>query len=327
MNVALSIIVPAYNAERYLRSCIESIQGSTFRNFEIILVDDGSTDGTGALCECLAAEDRRIRVFHTENRKLPGARNFGLRHAAGTYIGFVDADDRVAPDMYRQLLGCMEPDAQMAACRFVRCAPHEIIEPADPGAPAHEYDAAQIAGQILGSYGPYVHNKLYRRSIIEEHGIRFPPESQGAEDLFFNMNYLQHCGKGVFLETPLYYYTLAEGSITDTFRRSRTVSGQYMSLPRACRYAAKILQNISEAHAAAYRARAAMYYQTVLRKLRSPDESYVNEAIAYVRENRKYLLRHLWSLKYYLSAMILCRSYPLWCTVFRNSPTTSERGD
>lgn len=99
----ISIIVPVYNILDYLPRCVQSIREQTYQNLEILLVDDGSTDGTGELCDRLAAEDDRIRVFHKENGGSSSARNLGLAHVRGEYIGFVDSDDYIDPDMYEKL--------------------------------------------------------------------------------------------------------------------------------------------------------------------------------------------------------------------------------
>lgn len=99
----LTVIVPVYNILEYLPRCVHSITAQTYRNLEIILVDDGSTDGTGELCDKLAGEDGRIRVFHKENGGSSSARNLGLDHANGEYVGFVDSDDYISPDMYENL--------------------------------------------------------------------------------------------------------------------------------------------------------------------------------------------------------------------------------
>lgn len=104
-DILISIVVPAYNIQDCLRRCINSIRQQTYKNLEILLVDDGSTDSTGELCDLLAAEDDRIRVFHKQNGGSSSARNLGIRHARGSWIGFVDSDDWVEPEMYERLLG------------------------------------------------------------------------------------------------------------------------------------------------------------------------------------------------------------------------------
>ena len=99
----ISVIVPVYNVEPYVRKCLDSVINQTYRDLEIILVDDGSTDGTAALCDVLETKDIRVRVFHKENGGSSSARNLGLKHATGDYIGFVDSDDYIEPDMYELL--------------------------------------------------------------------------------------------------------------------------------------------------------------------------------------------------------------------------------
>ena len=100
----ITVIVPVYNILDYLPRCVHSITAQTYSHLEIILVDDGSTDGTGELCDRLAEEDGRIRVFHKENGGSSSARNLALEHASGEYVGFVDSDDYISPDMYERLL-------------------------------------------------------------------------------------------------------------------------------------------------------------------------------------------------------------------------------
>ena len=103
-NPLVSIIVPVYNILEYLPQCVRSVTAQTYENLEIFLVDDGSTDGTGQLCDSLAKEDARIRVFHKENGGSSSARNFGIERAHGAYLGFVDSDDYIEPDMYEKLV-------------------------------------------------------------------------------------------------------------------------------------------------------------------------------------------------------------------------------
>lgn len=104
----ISIIIPVYNIEKYLERCVKSVCGQTYKNLEILLVDDGSSDGSGALCDKLAGEDERIRVFHKENGGSSSARNLGISQARGEYIGFVDSDDYISENMYELLVGAVQ---------------------------------------------------------------------------------------------------------------------------------------------------------------------------------------------------------------------------
>lgn len=114
-NIQISVIVAAYNIEKYLARCLDSICSQTYHNLEIFVVDDGSTDKTPQICDEYAAKDERIRVIHQNNMGLSGARNSALKEATGEYIGYVDGDDYIEPDMYENMLdACLQNDAQLA---------------------------------------------------------------------------------------------------------------------------------------------------------------------------------------------------------------------
>lgn len=296
-----------------------SIIGGSYHCFEIILIDDGSTDGTYELCNSLQEKYTEIRAFHTENHGLPSARNLGIEKASGQYIGFVDADDLVSPAMFDALVGSMKPDIQLAACLFQRCFRNSTAITADEESLQCEITDQLGAAErtIRGAYGTYVWNKLYRKDILNAHNIHFPPDSQGAEDDFFNAAYLKHCTKAAFLNQKLYCYITTDGSITSTFRASRTVRNYYVSIPRSWRYTSEAMTDISADLSFWAQARATMFYQTVLRKIEKPDRQYIREAVAYVKQNKATLLHYKWGFKYYLSAIILSISYPLWAKIFR----------
>ncbi len=119
MEDLISVIVPVYNVEAYLDRCMHSVLNQTYQNLEILLIDDGSTDGSPALCDAYATRDRRIKVLHKPNGGLSDARNAGLALAQGAYIGYVDSDDWIEPDMYASLhRACVDNHAQLAVCRY-----------------------------------------------------------------------------------------------------------------------------------------------------------------------------------------------------------------
>lgn len=320
MSVELSIIVPVYNAEKYLQACLDSILASTYKNYEILLIDDGSTDGSGEICEHYQRKYSAIHTFHTKNCGLPAARNLGLNQAVGSLIGFVDADDQIAPDMFEELVCAMVSDVQMTACEFLRCPRESAVILSKNSSPPRTEDRCGIAKQILhGKIGPYVWNKLYRKEILDSNNIRFIQDSQGCEDLFFNMTYLNYCNHAVFLNRQMYLYITTDNSIMTSFRNKRIVADYFVSIPRANRYAAETLEPISADLALFASSRAAMFYQTVLRKLRHPNEAYIQESISYVRQHKRNLLRYSWGWKYYLSALVLCIDYRLWAKIFRKT--------
>ena len=113
----VSVIVPVYNAEKYLQECVDSILGQTLADLELILVDDGSTDTSPALCDRYAEQDARVKVIHKPNGRAASARNAGIRAASGDYVAFVDSDDWVSAEMYEKMLGT---DADVTLCDYVR---------------------------------------------------------------------------------------------------------------------------------------------------------------------------------------------------------------
>ncbi len=128
----ISVFVPVYRVENYLEKCLDSITGQTYTDLEILLIDDGSPDRCGEICDRYADVDHRIQVFHTENHGLSSARNLGLEHAKGEYIGFVDSDDWIEPDMFARLLAAIEDNnADIAVCGRVMEYPDkkEVISP------------------------------------------------------------------------------------------------------------------------------------------------------------------------------------------------------
>ena len=318
MDVTLSIIIPAYNVVSYLEECIESIVSGICRDYEILLIDDGSVDGTGRLCDRLAEKHTVIQVFHTPNYGLSHARNVGIDHASGKYIGFVDADDVIAPTMFKVLIQCMGPEIDMVACRFCRCRRNEIDLDEIPITQHILTNQIETAQSILtGGYGPNVINKLFKADILEQNQIRFREECRTAEDVFFIAEYLIHCKKAAFIKKSLYYYITNGGSITSTFRDNRVIGDVYMSLPRSWRFCTEVMESFSNDLGNQARARAVMFYQTVLRKLEKPNCQYIEETITYIKKNKSALLHYKWGFKYYLSAILLSASYSLWAKIFR----------
>lgn len=210
----ISVIVPIYKVEALLPRCIDSILAQTYKNLEIILVDDGSPDGCGRICDEYARKDPRIRVIHQENAGLAGARNAALEIARGEFFGFVDSDDRIAPDMYETLLRSMEQeDADIAICgRYMEMESGELIPMFD--FPKQKvFDNHEAIRRFLLSEGldAAAWDKLYRRSLWGDarYPLRYVSEDVPVTSrLLAKANRVVHCGK------PLYYYLQRAGSLS-----------------------------------------------------------------------------------------------------------------
>ena len=214
MDPEASIIIPVYNVKRYISECINSVRMQSFPNIEIILVDDGSTDGSGEFCDRIGQKDERIRVIHRSNGGLSAARNTGLDHASGKYIAFLDSDDLMHPDMIRRLL----ETAEKTQADIVACGAYLFYENADSIIQiyAPEFGAYSVSRTFesivtRNGMGGVVWNRLYRRSRFER--VRFP-EGRSYEDIPFHILLLESSPKVFAIPDPLVYYRQRKGSIT-----------------------------------------------------------------------------------------------------------------
>ena len=214
----ISIVVPIYNVEKYLPKCIESLMSQTYRDIEIILVDDGSNDRCNEICDQYASLDNRIAVVHKKNGGVSTARNAGLQKANGTYIGFVDPDDWVSPDMFQELVEAIETsNAGIAICgynyvdeegsidrtREYHCAVNEVI--------SHR-ELLKRLSDMPPSVRQGVVNKLYRKDILGNRSFRTGLRS--AEDVLFNNDYFESVENAIIVHKPLYFNRVRSGSAT-----------------------------------------------------------------------------------------------------------------
>ena len=207
----ISVIVPVYKTEAYLPQCIDSILRQTYRDLEILLIDDGSPDNCGGICEEYARSDTRIRVFHTENKGLSAARNLGLREAKGEYIGFVDSDDWLEPDMYEILLRRLEETGTNISACGVRSEYQDRSY--DYSIRDAVYIGTEATKVIACNFSTATWNKLYKKTIWT--GISFP-ESSTYEDAAILCKVVLKAGSMSCVPKPLYHYRMRVGSIVHT---------------------------------------------------------------------------------------------------------------
>lgn len=215
----ISVIVPVYKVEDFLHRCVQSILSQTHKDLEVILVDDGSPDGCPAICDAYAEKDPRVKVIHKQNGGLSDARNAGLDIATGEYIGFVDSDDLIEPDMYAVLLAALEQQgADMAICNYVpvdeqnNTGPQALAGlPLGEGVLSRDQLLEKLGRESLMHAG-YVTawSKLYKRSLFE--GLRFP-KGRVHEDEFTVHHIAARCSRIATVASPLYRYVQRAGSI------------------------------------------------------------------------------------------------------------------
>lgn len=174
MEPLLSVIVPVYKVEAYLGKCLQSLTAQTYSNLEILLVDDGSPDQSGAICDRWAEQDSRIRVIHQKNQGAGAARNAALDVAQGELIGFVDSDDYLSPQMYAHLYSLMEGNVDIAECEILETEDDSCPLDDGTGAEVHSYSGVEAMSLHIEDtwFRQTPPNKLYRRRVLE--GVRFP---------------------------------------------------------------------------------------------------------------------------------------------------------
>lgn len=250
----VSVIVPVYNVEKYLRRCVESIISQSYTELEIILVDDGAQDGSPLLCDQLATEDARIKVFHQKNTGQGYARNLGLQHATGEFVTFVDADDYIGEKHIEDLHFALTQNHSDAVLGFYTTVNEAGVEvPRKSKLKAGVYEQERLKNEILlpliGTdescpYDTVVEASscmnMYRMALVKEYNIRFTSEREAvAEDQFFNIDYFSYANSVTVTEIDDYFYYENQQSTSrryDKNRFARTVKYYHLLRQRVEQY-------------------------------------------------------------------------------------------
>ncbi len=219
MSVHVSIIIPVYKAEATLRQCIDRILAQKFQDFELILVNDGSPDSSGTICDDYTQKDPRIRVIHQKNQGAAAARNAGLDVATGEYVAFCDSDDLVSPLWLDHMVSLVGPDI-LPACSYCRSL-DKLGQPNPLSVPSREYVSKEKYWQFnLCGIAGFLCNALYYRPIIEENHLRLRTQHEKGdynEDLLFALSYVKHINKIVYTGFSDYLYATHEDSLSHSF--------------------------------------------------------------------------------------------------------------
>lgn len=211
MKKLISIIVPVYNVETYLEKCVNSIINQTYKNLEVILIDDGSTDSSGIICDEIARKDSRIKVIHKKNFGVSAARNLGLDNANGEYIGFVDSDDWIEPNMYELLYREIEENnSDIAICdvflekEFIEV--HKVISQNK-----NIFNKDEIFEMLLDNNGfNWLCNKLFKKDLFND--VRIDPRIHMGEDILCVCQCISKGSTFTYISEPLYHYLIREDS-------------------------------------------------------------------------------------------------------------------
>lgn len=226
----LSIIVPVYNAEPYLKECLTMLLEQPFEDFEIIVVNDGSTDSSEQICFSVMEKSNRIRYLYQQNEGPSAARNLGLQRASGEYVGFCDADDKIDTQMYDILLKrAIGEQAEMVICDYFseRDQKNGGLPWEDGTCLDRERILKEFVPSMIGSIEDFgidspiwgsVCRGVFKKEIIEQYEISFPKEIRFAEDLIFTIRFLEYAKKVMIVNRTLYYYTCNPNSIMNSHK-------------------------------------------------------------------------------------------------------------
>lgn len=239
-ELLVSVIVPVYNVENYVNECIDSILQQKYENIEVIIVDDGSTDGSGSICDHYGEYDERVIVIHKQNGGLSDARNTGLNSSSGEYITFVDSDDYIHKDMIFNLMNAIvSSGSDCAVCPLVR---FEDGMKTNQNVFFNSSEAETLSGYQLvkelymgkyGEIGLVAPNKVYKRSLFVHNKIQYPV-GRFHEDTFTTFKLIYNSSKVSIVPQPMYYYRVRSGSIMnssiDIKKCSDGIEGDYSSV-------------------------------------------------------------------------------------------------
>ncbi len=223
----ICIVLPVYNAESFLDKCIHSILRQTYKNWELILVDDGSKDASSKICDFFSEKYENIRTIHQENAGVSAARNRGIQEASGEFIVFVDSDDWVSDNMLELLTSNQkknDADFTMGNANIVGKNAQVIGCYASENLSLNQDEFWKHFGRLYSETllnSPWA--KLYRTDIIQKNNLQFDLSRSLGEDLLFNLNYYQYCSRFCFFPTPIYYYrSVTPSSLTNRFQPDKT---------------------------------------------------------------------------------------------------------
>lgn len=220
MKTTISIIVPVYNGEKFLRKCIDSIQSQILTNWQLLLIDDGSTDGSPRICDEYAARDGRIQVIHKSNGGVSAARNDGLELAQGKYIGFVDADDWILPDMYEKLMNQAEQnhaDIVMCDAKTVYADGREELDTIKQLSQSVMLERSDLRPELLLELAGATWRCIYRSDLIHESTLQYPVGIHFSEDRIFNLYAMGYCAKLYYLKEAYYMRFMNDESAVHRF--------------------------------------------------------------------------------------------------------------
>lgn len=210
----VSVIVPVYNGEMYLRDCLDSICTQTYQSIEVVVIDDGSKDGSARIIKEYANKDSRVVAYFNDNHGVSCTRNFGIEHSSGEYIAFVDADDILSTDFVETLVKIIEDNkADMSAVGVIKKQSFQADDFSSGN--LQVFHGSDVLKELFGVYEGFLWNKLYRREIIQNYNLSLRKDIAVCEDLLFNTQYLMNCASVAYDSGKKYFYRQNENSVSN----------------------------------------------------------------------------------------------------------------
>ena len=319
MNCELSIVLPVYNGERFLRPCLDAVLAQTYRDWELLLIDDGSTDASGAICDEYAAADHRVTVIHQENVGHAATRNRGIAMAKGEYVSFVDCDDWFEPDMYATMVGTLnDTKADIVVCGYYEEYADHTKAVANDG--RRQLCTADDALKLVlqGTVGSYLWSMLFRRSVVREP----MPSLKAYEDHATIFKWFAHARHVVLLHRAFYHYRQVEGSALHAYDPVKN-NHFFLAIKERYHYVDdhSLLPGWEHENRRLYLRGCIKLTKDVARQQHYDDRS--RDLICDVRREIATFLpltrRDVGSLKYYLRLRLLLLSVPLYVRLLRLS--------
>lgn len=218
MDSIISIIIPVYKVENSIVKCIDSVISQTYINWELLLVDDGSPDNSGKICDKYVEQDSRIRVFHIENGGPSNARNVGLENASGKYVCFIDSDDWVEPTYLEHLYNGLQKEGKgVVVAGHIRDCGKKHNNKCVGSFSYDIHDMHKMFDERKICKWGYPHGKLYDMTVLKEHDIRFPVNVKFSEDLVLFLDYLRYVDWVIFIPDCDYHYVYQEGGLLSSY--------------------------------------------------------------------------------------------------------------
>ncbi len=307
----ISIIVPVYNVENYIRRCVDSLINQTYKNLEIILIDDGSPDNSGVICDEYAQRDSRVKVIHKENGGVSSARNVGLDEVMGDYVGFLDSDDYIDLFMYEELYNnLVDNGTDISICGLAQENINGEFIPHYVGEMSEVFDRAQTIAQMLKQvkYTCSLCDKLFSVKLIGD--TRFDENISHNEDLLFVYQLMRNSKKAVYTPKPMYYYCNNEQSasrVSFSDKNTTMLKAQTLVLE-------DIRENIPEIYDVALTeyVKTAIFNLTAIAKSGYSNKEYTEKLRKIVKDNLIFFLKSYVAKGYKAYAIIIYISFNLY---------------